>query len=74
MQHVNLLLYNGITFGQGIIPPLHSLPEGLTVQRIVQQLGGYDGEGFQQLEQDIMARIKALHLYSDHSEPKKLAF
>ncbi len=69
LPHVDFTLYNSGTFEQAIMPPLNGLPEGLTEQQIQQQLGGYDGEGFKRLEQDIMARIKALHLYSGRSLP-----
>ena len=74
LQHADLALYNSISFEQAIMPPLSGLPEGLTEQQLQQQFGGYDGEGFKQLEQDIMARIKALRLYSGQSAPQQLAF
>lgn len=63
LQHAKLPLYNSISFEQAIIPPLHDLPEGLSEQQLAQLYGGYEGEGFKQLEQEIMARIAALQLY-----------
>lgn len=74
LQHDDLALYNSVSFEQAIMPPLNGLPEGLTEKQIEQQLGGYDGESFKQLEQDIMTRIEALRLYSGQSKPQQQVF
>lgn len=56
--------FNSLTFEQAIMPPTQDLPEGLTEQQLQQQLGGYNGAGFKQLEQEITGRINALKLYN----------
>lgn len=61
--------FNSLTFEQAIMPPTRDLPEGLTEQQLQLQLGGYNGEGFKQLEQDIAQRIATLKLYNSQPEP-----
>lgn len=56
--------FNSLTFEQAIMPPTLDLPEGLTERQLQQQLGGYHGTGFNQLEQEITRRINALTLYN----------
>ncbi|MDR6983599.1 hypothetical protein J2X32_002235 [Rheinheimera pacifica] len=60
--------FNSLTFEQAIMPPTQDLPEGLTEQQLQQQLGGYNGTGFKQLEQEIARRINALTLYNSQQE------
>jgi hypothetical protein len=61
--------FNSLTFEQAIMPPTRDLPEGLTEQQVQQQLGGYNGVGFKQLEQEITRRIATLKLYNSQPEP-----
>ena len=61
--------FNSLTFEQAIMPPTRDLPEGLTEQQVQQQLGGYNGAGFKQLEQDINRRINELTLYHSQQTP-----
>ncbi|HEY0924549.1 hypothetical protein [Rheinheimera pacifica] len=60
--------FNSLTFEQAIMPPTQDLPEGLTEQQLQQKLGGYNGAGFKQLEQEITRRINALKLYNSQQE------
>ena len=46
-----------------MMPAVHDLPEGLTEQQVIAQLGGYQGAGFKALEQEIAARLAQLALY-----------
>ncbi|SEH72112.1 hypothetical protein SAMN05660691_01009 [Rheinheimera pacifica] len=61
--------FNSLTFEQAIMPPTQDLPEGLTEQQLQQKLGGYNGAGFKQLEQEITRRINALKLYNSLPKP-----
>ncbi|MEO3879544.1 PHP domain-containing protein [Rheinheimera fenheensis] len=46
-----------------MMPAVHDLPEGLTEQQVIEQLGGYQGAGFKALEQEIAIRLDQLALY-----------
>jgi uncharacterized protein YfiM (DUF2279 family) len=63
MNDKQLNRFTSDQFEMAIMPSIAGLPEGLTEQQILQQFGGYTGDDFKKLEQDIMARIQALPLY-----------
>lgn len=46
-----------------MMPAVHDLPERLSEQQVISQLGGYQGSGFQALEQQIQTRLEQLKLY-----------
>ena len=46
-----------------MMPAVHDLPEGLTEQQVIEQLGGYQGAGFKVLEREIAFRLAKLALY-----------
>lgn len=58
--------YDTESFELAVMPSIANLPEGLSEQQLQQQLGGYNGEGFKQLEQLISSRIQLLTLYSNN--------
>ncbi|OEY69988.1 hypothetical protein [Rheinheimera salexigens] len=62
---VQLNHFSSEQFETVIMPSIKGLPEGLTEQQVQQQLGGYNGDKFKQLEQEIMSRIDGLSLYRD---------
>lgn len=59
----HLTSYSSEQFEQAIMPSIQGLPEGLSEQQVQQQFGGYNGEKFKQLSQEIELRVSQLSLY-----------
>ncbi|MGI5310474.1 hypothetical protein [Rheinheimera sp. WS51] len=63
INKAHLTSYSSEQFEQAIMPSIQGLPEGLTEQQVQQQFGGYNGEKFKQLSQEIELRVSQLSLY-----------
>ncbi|GAB2929891.1 hypothetical protein [Rheinheimera gaetbuli] len=63
INSANLYRFDTDDMEVAMMPRVNDLPEGLSEQQVIDQLGGYNGSGFKALEQQIQARLERLSLY-----------